>query len=116
MSRAASKMPTSFAEALAALKGRTSKKIANNTWVVAVCGGVAIQLHRTKIITFNNDGSVVLDSGGYRSRTTKDRLNGALVGLGYRIFQKDFDWRITSPNGGKAYVADGMEILNGAAR
>lgn len=37
---------------------------------------------------------VTLDSGGYRTHTTKTRMNQAAnqYGLGYQVFQKDFEW------------------------
>ena len=59
-----------------------------------VDGTIRVTYHSTNIVTVNPDGSVRLDSGGYRSATTKTRMNQASnqLGLGFTVFQKDFDW------------------------
>jgi hypothetical protein len=38
-------------------------------------GSSSIRFHNTDIITFNPDNTIVLNSGGYRTPTTKDRIN-----------------------------------------
>lgn len=35
----------------------------------------AVRLHNTEVVTIYPDGSYRLDSGGYRTVTTKDRIN-----------------------------------------
>ena len=39
---------------------------------------------------------LTLDDGGWATSTTKTRMNQASrqFGLGYRVFQKDYDWFI----------------------
>ena len=60
---------------------KTSKKLENNTWLeVTEHGEYAIKLHQTRIITIHSDGTYTLNSGGYRTSTTKDRLNGYAPG------------------------------------
>lgn len=51
------------------------KKIAGNTWVVKMGDNYGIKLYDTIIMIFKMDGSITLNSGGYRTRTTKDRIN-----------------------------------------
>lgn len=51
------------------------KPIGNNTRLVQVDSDYAIRLHNTNIVIYKPDGSIVLDSGGYRTWTTKDRIN-----------------------------------------
>ena len=51
------------------------KPIGNNTRLVQVGSDYAIRLHETNIVTLKPDGSIVLDSGGYRTMTTKSRIN-----------------------------------------
>jgi len=51
------------------------KKIAGNTWVVKMGDNYGIKLYDTIIMIFEMNGSVTLNSGGYRTRTTKDRIN-----------------------------------------
>ncbi len=36
---------------------------------------VAIRYHATDVVTYHKDGRIVLNSGGYRTMTTKDRMN-----------------------------------------
>lgn len=60
------------------LKGRnkTSRKIDNNTVARLLDNnGVAIKLHDTDIIKYDNNGTVTLNSGGWKTVTTKERLN-----------------------------------------
>ena len=75
---------------------RLSRKLANNTY--AVCDGevLAIRLHQTNILTFYPDGSVRVSSGGWRTVTTKQRLNRFLPGEIY-VFSRDRQWWIKRP-------------------
>ena len=52
-----------------------ARKLANNTYlVIRNDGGYAVKLHNTEIVIHYPD-RVVLDSGGWQTRTTKDRIN-----------------------------------------
>jgi hypothetical protein len=57
--------------------------------------GGCLFLHGNLIAT-NNGGLVTINDAGWRTVTTKDRLNGVLelAGVPHRIFQKDFCWFI----------------------
>lgn len=56
-----------------------SKKVENNTLRIEYQdGSVGIRLHDTDIITIMEDGRVILDSGGWRTATTKARMNSSL--------------------------------------
>lgn len=46
-----------------------------------------MQLYKTMIAIWA-DGLLTLNSGGYRTVTTKERLNGALSRMGYQIRQR----------------------------
>ena len=71
----------------------SSKKIGNNTYEVNYNNGnKAIRLHFTDVITFKSDGSIILNSGGWKTTTTKDRINTFLKGLS--IYQKNYNWYI----------------------
>lgn len=86
-----------------------SKKVANNTLEIDHGNGKSsIRLHDTDILTFEN-GKVTLDSGGWQTVTTKQRLNRFLPS-GYRITQKNFEWFVNTPNGGKVAFSDGMTL------
>ncbi len=56
-------------------------------------GYTFIQYHATKVVQFNF-GSVILNSGGYLTKTTKLRMNQASeqFNLGYFVWQKKFEW------------------------
>ena len=81
---------------LAAYVGR---KLAHNTYVESDHdGSIGVRFHSTRILTFHPEGSFTVSTGGYRSVTTKQRLN-ALFPAGYRIFQKAYAWHIDTPEG-----------------
>ena len=84
------------------------RKIANNTYLTDehnLCGGrcnylcfrhsycIAMKLHCNTVAEFHPN-YIVLSSAGWRTKTTKDRLNLALqiAGLTYRIWQEDWEW------------------------
>ena len=72
-----------------------------------------IVLHRTAIAVYDhNTQALKLNTGGWHSNTTKSRLNAILseVKYGCRVFQKQFDWYL-STNNQTVDFWDGM-ILN----
>lgn len=74
------------------LTGRNhdSRKLANNTYLVRAINAFAIRLHNTNVVTFYADGSVMFNSGGWRTSTTKERMN---IG-DFQVCQKNYDWFI----------------------
>lgn len=105
----------------AVLRDKDVRKIGNNTWVERVTelgtgkiNGVAIKLHHTDIVIFCTDGRILLNSGGYQSKTTKDRMNAALP-QHYRVFQKDYAWYVRCARTGAVVpFRDGM-VLHGSS-
>jgi hypothetical protein len=70
------------------------RKVANNTVVHTVEGGYAIRLHNTDVLTaYDDDGRIVLNSGGWRTVTTKARIHGALPRDIYLGSEKG-EWRL----------------------
>lgn len=66
----------SWDEAKDILGKRKSRKLANNTYLEYVTEDeIAIRLHETRIITFIWNAPIVLNSGGWRTVTTKERMN-----------------------------------------
>lgn len=64
----------SWAEAQ--LKGRSQRKLTHNTYLqVRSPDTIAVRLHNTDIVTYHRDGNVMLDSGGWLTPVTKDRMN-----------------------------------------
>lgn len=67
--------PQNLTEALAALKGKSERRIGNNTTLqVGENGDVFATLHRNRIVRYDADG-VSVTWAGYTSSTTRDRLN-----------------------------------------
>lgn len=75
-------------------------KLENNTWVDKIESvskikpdDFIITLHGSRIALITQD-KIILDSCGYRTMTTKDRLNKILSDnkVGYTIHQKDYKW------------------------
>lgn len=74
-------------------------------------GFTACIYHQTKVVRWSED-SVILNSGGYQSATTKTRMNEVSreYGLGYHVFQKDHVWFVQLPSGETVEFTDGMTI------
>ena len=65
-----------------------------NTEVISEDGISTVRLHGNKIAEVG-DNYIQLFDGGYRSSTTKSRLNAILRVHGYNfdsVFQKNFEW------------------------
>ena len=69
---------------------------------------IRIRFHETDILKFDGDGNVTLDSGGYRTPTTKARLNELQSAV--HIYQEDFTWYVRFKNGSTIEFYDGMVI------
>jgi len=60
------------------LTGRNShsRNVANHTKLIRVDEStIAVQLHSTNVVTYHADGRIVFDSGGWKTSTTKERIN-----------------------------------------
>jgi hypothetical protein len=74
------------------LGARKSKKLQNNTYLVhGEKESFAVRLHDTEVLTFFPDGSIILNTDGWLTLTTKDRMNTYLP-KGYRILQEKRVW------------------------
>ena len=71
-----------------------AERVGNNTAKITYDdGSVAYRLHKTDVITNNPDGTVTLDTGGWATSTTKDRMNTYLP-EGYGVSQKQGVWSL----------------------
>ena len=75
----------------------------NNTEIweqINGAGFISVKLHRTTVVEFN-DSIVRLWHGGWKTATTKARMNQASdhYGLGFRVFQDKKVWYVSLPNG-----------------
>lgn len=67
---------TTYSQAAERLGTRDRRKIGNNTYLERRdAETIAVKLHATDVVTFHANGTATLDSGGYLTVTTKDRLN-----------------------------------------
>lgn len=83
--------------------------IANNTRFKTTDAGFIITLHNTDVVQFIN-GIYILNSGGWHTTTTKNRINSILPSG--RIVQKNYKWYYE--NDGKLIpFYDRMQIING---
>lgn len=75
----ASLYPPTLERALECIQGgrdKRSRPVDNNTHVhLTDDGSAAIKLHATDVVTYLPDGGVRLNTGGWRTVTTKDRIN-----------------------------------------
>ena len=83
------------AEALRLVRGksgRSIRKVGNNTWAEIIPNvDVVITLHRTQIVTIHADNTHTLNSGGWRTSTTKDRINKFSPA---RLYQHKHEWYV----------------------
>jgi hypothetical protein len=57
-------------------RGRNGRrKIDNNTYLHPVNDGIGVRLHATDVVVIHPDNTYTLNSGGWQTVTTKDRIN-----------------------------------------
>ena len=82
-----------YAEMLNLVNGktnRTERNIGNNTYAeIEYDRSISVSLHGTDVVRFYPNGLVKLNSGGWRTHTTKQRINKYSP---VKIFQKNFEW------------------------
>ena len=81
-------------------------------------GFVSVDYHDTRVVMANgNTGAVRLDSGGWRTQTTKTRMNQFAneYGMKFHVYQSNFDWYVDTPQGVIEFT-DGMEFTTTKAR
>ena len=68
-------LPHNYNAAVLALGGRLYRKIAHNTHLMRRdTGAIAVRYHHTDVVTFYSDGRTVLDTGGWDTNTTRERI------------------------------------------
>jgi len=71
-----------------------------------------VRLYETNVVSFFTGGgdAVVLNSGGWRTATTKSRMNQTSnqYDLGYQVYQQDFEWFVKTRHDGILPFVDGM--------
>jgi hypothetical protein len=98
-----------YADADAFIGSRDSRKVGNNTYAERRAGeAIAIRLHATDVVTFHADGSRVLDTGGWTTVTTKDRINA--YAFPFHVWSDRGTWKVSRRGEVVALYADGMRI------
>lgn len=117
-----SNIPTSYEACAEFLDGKEQRKVCNNTYVVrnsipstyyGVAGTIGIELHGSTVVMFRDDEAVCIDSCGYYTATTKDRINRCLDDRGF-VFQSKGLWYFQSKNHSEPIIEfkNGMIIEN----
>jgi hypothetical protein len=79
------------------------------TTIEVVDGKTRVVYHRTPVVVFGYT-DITLNSGGYRTATTKKRMNQAsrMFDLRFLVFQKNFNWYVKTEGGDVFKFEDGI--------
>jgi hypothetical protein len=89
-------------------RNRSQRKVGNNTYAyIEHDGSVAIELHGTKVVVIYPNGLYKLNSGGYRTSTTKKRINQYSP---VKVYQKNYTWYVNAGN--EPEFEDNMLVTN----
>jgi len=87
----------------------TTRKGAYRDITIELDGKELCFYHQSLIVIKNKDNSYELNSHGYRTKTTKERIN-RYIPSGFRVYQEDFTWYVSKPDGKVQEFKDGMII------
>ena len=97
-------------EAVAMVRGKRNKdsrKVGNNTYAeILPCGSVGILLHSTYVVKIHADNTYTLQTGGWQTSTTKDRINQYAP---VRVYQHKYEWFVKL-NGKEYPFMEGMVV------
>lgn len=86
------------------------RRIEDNTYAVrGNSGQIAVRYYSTDIVTFWQDGRIILNSGGFRTATTKRRICEYSPAT---VYQRDFTWYVMQDSTWNAPIPfhDGMDV------
>lgn len=94
---------------MAGVESDSSKFVASNTIEYFLKDKKYIRLHQTDIITFGKD-FIILNSGGWKTPTTKNRINSfQSICI---ISQEKSIWTVKTTTGEESLFYDGLKIKN----
>lgn len=97
-------------EYLAAGRRPDRRRLANNTYCERREGGrLAIRLHQTDVLCFDQDGTITLNSGGWKTNTTKARLNEFSPA---EVWQDKGLWTVRLGDNSSPFI-DGLQFRDG---
>lgn len=104
--RQASQLVYDYPSAKSFLRGSSDRKLAHNTWVLDRSHtastmrhghAIAVRYHNTDIVTYFEDGTIIVNNGGYMTVTTNKRLN-LFLPPGFRVMQKNYQMYLLAPH------------------
>lgn len=91
------------------ISGR-ARIIARNTFRYQTTAGAEIvRLHLTDVVTRDAKGRITLNSGGWKTKTTNDRINLGLQGTPYRLIAGRNGWEVARLGEGESYAWNARE-------
>lgn len=84
----------------------------HKTTTLCTNGRISIIYHNTEVVLVERDKNLItLNTGGWKSNTTKLRMNQASqqFNLGYSVYQKDYSWYVDYK--GKTIPFDGNTLV-----
>jgi len=102
-------MINNYEKADEVLQGRNkdSRKLENNTYLIRHKDCIAVRLHATDIVTYYPNNTSKLNTGGWQTVTTKDRMNKYSKAS---ILQRSSLWYIEDENGDMLPFTNNMII------
>src|SRR3990167_5719753 len=95
---------------MAGVSATESRIVARNTVEYRTPeGDRVVRLHQTDIVTFKVNGDIVLSSGGWRTVTTKDRINQFAP---VRVYAERGVWYVSNGDAAIPFV-DGLTLRRG---
>lgn len=74
-------------------KSVSKKKVAANTYLLRVGEDISVMLYNTTILMFRPSGTVTINAAGWKTATTRDRIND-LIGPLLGVFSSNGTWHI----------------------
>jgi len=108
-------VPTSYVRARSLLRGRASRLVPSlrATTIEPHSAGIALAYHGTPVVVFCEDDTLIINSGGYESMTTKARINDALRETAYSVYQRDHAWYVRHGGGADVPFTNWMRLVPG---
>ena len=91
-----------------ALGDSDSKVIGNNTKLKRLGNDIVVTLHGHRVVRYKKNGAVKISSAGYKTSTTKDRLN-RYTDNKTSVVQRDYKWYVKRGSN-KVEFTDGMTV------
>lgn len=100
-----------FQTAAQQLTGRNQerRKLGNNTYLERRNENIVVRLHDTAVVIFQPNGDIKLETGGWKTVTTKERINSYLP-RPWQVWSERGVWLLSDGNGTKVTFEDGITI------